>query len=303
MARPVAVPLTISLLLHAAILALLAFNFKFAPEPKILPPQPNIIEATLVRLDAIPSAKPAPAPKPVEAPPQPIVDPAPKPEPPKPVEPPKPELSKPEPVKPTPPVVPTKPEAPKPDLEKQKQIEKQKLLEKEQADAAKKAEQQKQEAERTRKQQEAQRKEQEQQEVQRKKQQEDLARKQREQAEKAALAKAMAAEEDAMAAANSQEAITSYQAVIQRAVQNNWSRPPSARVGMKCILMVQLIPTGEVVDVQLVKSSGDDAFDRSAITAVKKAGQFPELKNLKPAEFEKNFRRLTMPFTPEDLRQ
>jgi len=67
--------------------------------------------------------------------------------------------------------------------------------------------------------------------------------------------------------------------------------------------MVQLIPTGEVVDVQVVKSSGDDAFDRSAVTAVKKAGQFPELKNLKSAEFEKNFRRLTMPFTPEDLRQ
>lgn len=326
MARPVAIPLTISLLLHGLIIVLLMFNFKFAAEPKIPPPQPNIVMAELVRLDAVPSAKPIKAPKAEEAPPQEIVEPKPdpKPEPPKPVEPakpepkPKPEPPKPEPVKPQP-----KPEPPKPDpakekqelekqkqAEKEKQVEKQKLLEKEQAkleaakEAARKAEQQKQEAEKQK--QEAEKKRKEQEEAQRKKQQDEAARKQREQAEKVALAKAMAAEEQAMAAANAQEAVTSYMALIQRAIQNNWSRPPTTRNDMRVILSIQMLRTGEFVDVAVVKSSGNDAFDRSAVAAVKRTAQIPELAKLaqeSSAVFDKNFRRFQLDFHPEDLRQ
>jgi colicin import membrane protein len=98
--------------------------------------------------------------------------------------------------------------------------------------------------------------------------------------------------------------VQSYQGAIQEAVQRRWSRPPSARNGMHCVLAIQIIPTGEVVDVQVVKGSGDDAFDRSAINAVKKASPFTELQALKGnADFEKNFRRFQLDFIPEDLRQ
>jgi colicin import membrane protein len=98
--------------------------------------------------------------------------------------------------------------------------------------------------------------------------------------------------------------VQSYEGLIKEAVERKWSRPPSARNGMSCELLIQLIPTGEVVDVQIVKSSGDDAFDRSAVNAVKKAGQFPELQALKGGpDFERNFRRLRLPFIAEDLRQ
>ena len=71
---------------------------------------------------------------------------------------------------------------------------------------------------------------------------------------------------------------------------------------MECELSIQLIPTGEVVSVTLVRSSGNPAFDSSAINAVQKAGAFPELQNLPSGEFEKSFRRLTLIFKPEDLR-
>ena len=80
------------------------------------------------------------------------------------------------------------------------------------------------------------------------------------------------------------------------------SRPPSARNGMECELAVQLVPTGEVVSVTVIRSSGNSAFDSSAVNAVKKAGAFPELQKLPSAEFEKNFRRLNLIFKPEDLR-
>ena len=41
---------------------------------------------------------------------------------------------------------------------------------------------------------------------------------------------------------------------------------------------------------------------RSAVVAVEKAGQFPELQQLESRLFEKNFRRLRLKFKPEDLR-
>ena len=122
---------------------------------------------------------------------------------------------------------------------------------------------------------------------------------------RAELASAMAAEEqeqqEALAMSASQMA-ASYAALIQQTVVNYWSRPPSARNGMEVLLALQLIPTGEIVSVTVIKSSGNTAFDRSAINAVEKAERFPELQNLPAREFEKTFRRFRLLFRPEDLR-
>jgi len=120
---------------------------------------------------------------------------------------------------------------------------------------------------------------------------------------RADLAKAVAQEEQlAEATATAEEMAASYAALIQQTVVNRWSRPPSARNGMEALLSIQLIPTGEVVSVSVIKSSGNSAFDRSAINAVEKAGSFPELQKLPGREFEKTFRRFRLLFRPEDLR-
>jgi colicin import membrane protein len=119
---------------------------------------------------------------------------------------------------------------------------------------------------------------------------------------RADLARALEQEEEFVAEATAEEMAASYAALIQQTVVNYWSRPPSARNGMEALLSIQLIPTGEVVSVSVLKSSGNGAFDRSAINAVEKAGSFPELKNLPPREFERTFRRFRLLFRPEDLR-
>ena len=116
------------------------------------------------------------------------------------------------------------------------------------------------------------------------------------------LSQAMAEEDEQQVAMTSDDIAASYAALIQQTVVSYWSRPPSARNGMEVLLALQLIPTGDVVSVTVVKSSGNTAFDRSALNAVKKAGQFPELKNLPSREFEKTFRRFRLLFRPEDLR-
>ena len=116
------------------------------------------------------------------------------------------------------------------------------------------------------------------------------------------LAAAMEAEDSTRVAVTAEEMSASYAALIRDTVVNYWSRPPSARNGMEALLAIQLVPTGEIVSVSVLRSSGNVAFDRSALNAVERAGSFPELRNLPAAEFEKTFRRFQLLFRPEDLR-
>jgi len=91
----------------------------------------------------------------------------------------------------------------------------------------------------------------------------------------------------------------SYAAEIQRAIIQAWSRPPSARLGMQARLRVDLVPSGDLLSVTLIESSGNPAFDRSAEQAVRKVGRFDVPKESRL--FEKKFRRFTLLFKPEDL--
>jgi colicin import membrane protein len=137
------------------------------------------------------------------------------------------------------------------------------------------------------------------------------ARKAREEAERqdrlAALANSSfldALEDEAVdlaedAAAQEQAAAQSFRYGIYQQIVANWSRPPSARNGMQARLQVDLVPTGDVVAVTLLESSGSAAFDQSAEAAVRKARRFEVPKEA--AMFEKHFRRFTLLFRPEDL--
>ena len=98
-------------------------------------------------------------------------------------------------------------------------------------------------------------------------------------------------------------AALSYADAIRRRVEANWSRPASARNGMKVDLRIQLVPTGTIVNVAVLTSSGNAAFDRSAIRAVDRIGQFPEIKTMPSRIFEREFRQFTLLFQPQDLRQ
>ena len=91
-------------------------------------------------------------------------------------------------------------------------------------------------------------------------------------------------------------------ATIRATVINRWTRPPSARNGMVAVLSIQLVPTGEVVGVSVLQSSGNNAFDRSAMNAVERSARFPDVAKLENAVFEENFRRFQLIFKPEDLR-
>ena len=132
-------------------------------------------------------------------------------------------------------------------------------------------------------------------------------RKRQQQLEQEALAQSIAKEqarlEAEQQATEDQAVVQSYIALIAQQVEQNWSRPPSARNGMQVVLRIQLVPTGQIIGVDVVDSSGDSAFDRSAVRAVKKTERFPELRNVSIRIFEQQFRVLNFIFEPKDLRQ
>ncbi|MCC6296068.1 MAG: cell envelope integrity protein TolA [Pseudomonadales bacterium] len=129
--------------------------------------------------------------------------------------------------------------------------------------------------------------------------------------EKAAQAKA-AAEQAArdkaaaeQAAAVQGQMIATYGDYVRDRIISNWNRPPSARRDMEAVLQVRLVPTGQVMGVSVIRSSGDPAFDQSAVNAVQQVGRFERLQELSrkdPLLFERTFRTLTLTFRPEDLR-
>lgn len=98
------------------------------------------------------------------------------------------------------------------------------------------------------------------------------------------------------------DAVQQVAALMQARITQNWRRPPSARNGMEALLTISLVPTGEVVGINVSTSSGSSAFDRSAIAAVERVGQFPEVAVLSISDFERYFRRFPLRFRPEDLR-
>ena len=113
------------------------------------------------------------------------------------------------------------------------------------------------------------------------------------------LQRSLEAEAQQMLDAQNAQQVRTYQAGIYDLVRKNWSRPPSARNGMQARFVVELIPTGELLSVALVDSSGNAAFDRSAELAIRRAKRFSV-----PGDntvFEANFRRFYFLFRPEDL--
>ena len=130
---------------------------------------------------------------------------------------------------------------------------------------------------------------------------ERLAELQRQQKEQE-FADAIAEEQRLVNAEKDEGEANSYRQLIQQRLSENWNRPPSARRGMETMIRLQLVPTGRVVGVTVLKSSGDSAFDRSVEQAAFKADQFIELQKMSPSLFEKKFRQVDVLFSPQDLR-
>lgn len=126
---------------------------------------------------------------------------------------------------------------------------------------------------------------------------EKLAQQKRE-AEEKALEKEFAQKFREMAGRQKQiqSEIERYTQLITQAVGRHWILPENFDEKTYCIFIIKLAPNGSVLDVKLVRSSGDELLDRSARSAVYKASPLPVPKD--PEVFA-TFREIRLKVRPE----
>jgi colicin import membrane protein len=225
----------LAVFVHALFFGLIVFGVRWQSSPA--PP----IEAEI--WDKLPpvAAKPAPQPPP----------PAP--------EPPKPEPPKPEPPKPD-----VKPEPPKPDPEIALRAER----ERKKLEAAKKQELE-EAAKKKREQEEAAKRKREQEETEKKKR-EDEKRRREEAAAKAEAEKARAAALDAR-----QKEFNKFVVAIQNKIRSRANIPDTVTGKPNVHVRIKILPGGDVLDIQVTKSSGNRAYDTAIERAIRSAQPLP----------------------------
>lgn len=110
----------------------------------------------------------------------------------------------------------------------------------------------------------------------------------------AALKASLAAEERATALRGSAQAASWYDA-LRAHIERQWRRPVSAKAGIRCVVLVDQVPGGEVVNARISECNADDAVRQSIEAAVFRASPLPPPPD--PALFE---RRLELVFEPKD---
>ncbi|WP_320820692.1 cell envelope integrity protein TolA [Thalassolituus sp.] len=88
------------------------------------------------------------------------------------------------------------------------------------------------------------------------------------------------------------------QTQIRLKIESVWQYPPAVQPDQEVIMKLVLVPTGQVIQAQVVKTSGNAALDRSVEQAIYKASPLPVPQDIRV--FEQNFRTFTMKFRPEN---
>jgi colicin import membrane protein len=92
--------------------------------------------------------------------------------------------------------------------------------------------------------------------------------------------------------------VDKYKALILQTISQHWLVPSGVDKKRSAELLIRVAPSGVVLDVQLTKSSGDDALDRSARAAVLKSSPLPVPTDLDAFEA---FRQFVLKVKPENL--
>lgn len=231
----------LAIIVHAVFFALIVFGVTWQSRPEA-----PLVAELWSKLPSAPAKPVEPAPPPVE-----------------PAKPPEPEKPPPEPVKP-PPEPPKPVEPPKPDPEIARKAEREKK-EQEKREQAQREKERKEKAEREKKEQEAKKKKEEE---AKKKREEDARRKEEERVQKEIQ------EARAAAASQRQADIDRYMQGIRDRIRGKAIIPDTV-VGHPTVqVSIRFLPTGEVLDATITKSSGNPTYDAAIERAIRSASPF-----------------------------
>lgn len=112
-----------------------------------------------------------------------------------------------------------------------------------------------------------------------------------------ALAKADAARAATLGGAGSPNAVRAWEAQIQNAIRANIVRPGGVSGRPKPEFVIQLLPSGEILEpVRLVTSSGVQAVDEAVERAIRKTARLPLPAD--PRVFQRQLRLVFDPYDP-----
>ena len=96
----------------------------------------------------------------------------------------------------------------------------------------------------------------------------------------------------------SQTDLEIFSSMIKSQVMENWKRPTNLSSNLKTEIQITLVPIGEILSSKIINSSGNRAFDDSALTAISKLKSFDGL-NMQMNLFDQHFRKFILIFSPE----
>ncbi|MFZ1910469.1 MAG: energy transducer TonB [Burkholderiales bacterium] len=97
------------------------------------------------------------------------------------------------------------------------------------------------------------------------------------------------------AAAARSKALAAWADEIRRTIRSKIVLPPGIQGNPEALFAIDLLPTGEVLNVRVSKSSGYQALDDAIYRAIKKSSPLPKPKD--PAVFD---RRLELTYRPKE---
>ena len=89
-----------------------------------------------------------------------------------------------------------------------------------------------------------------------------------------------------------------YSALIIESIQSAWRKPINIQDGLVCNLRLSINKNGRVVNVNLIKSSGNIRFDNSALKAVQRVETFNFFNKIPYNIYSSNFKNIVITFNP-----
>jgi TonB family protein len=105
-------------------------------------------------------------------------------------------------------------------------------------------------------------------------------------------------EEAEVEVSKEQQEIAIYAQRIISTIEDAWMKPRNIPENLVANLRLKIRPSGRIIGVDLIKSSGNIRFDNSALQAVRRVETFNFFNSIPKTLFEKEFQVISISFNP-----
>jgi len=105
-------------------------------------------------------------------------------------------------------------------------------------------------------------------------------------------------EENLIFQESEQNQVELYSSLIIKSLQSAWRKPINIQDGLVCDLRITINKNGRIINVNLIKSSGNIRFDNSAMKALQRIETFNFFDSIPYNIYLSNFKNIVITFNP-----